>query len=51
MQDIMIQFEAIKRQFDGTPKEGLISMPRVLIHSVKDNPENGIMDGELQITE
>lgn len=54
MHHIMVQFEAIKRHFDGKAHGGpfvsSITLPRVL-DNVEDDPENGIIDGDIRITE
>jgi hypothetical protein len=43
------QFDAIKRSFNGTPMELLLTLPWEA--EINDDPENGIKDGELRITQ
>lgn len=50
MQEIMNDFEPMKREFDGTSTEVSISLPRVL-NDLDNVPEKGIVGGEIEITE
>lgn len=43
------EFEAAKMSFNGTPSKAYLTIPREA--KVDDDPENGIEDGELLITQ
>jgi hypothetical protein len=50
MGEFMLFFESIKRGFDGSPVERYMPLPREFAE-INDDPERGILNGEVRITE